>query len=258
MISKICLIMIGSVIGAVSTWFIIGSAESPLDAPGKQSNSYTVISWGDQKDGRQQIADTVQIQARVWIANGSYFLLDPTTTEEGIMVGEDPLIANPQAYGISDQLRPQIDWTMKSCNGGIVTLSGLLDRTSRKLSWLLGDFTRVDHIDFERGLSVDLNMIEKNAAHYHDKVIRIAGRVTTQPFLSGLALSVESSTKVVQEPLKLLSLAPVYAPHDDSNFSALEHVGANCIVEGVYAQPFRGTPEMLLGSIMIVHRVINR
>lgn len=248
-------LVLGAAVGAVATWLIVdrSSDSQTLRVPAKMK--YQKIKWEEIDYAKPSLTGPTQVQARVWFENGACYLLDPKTSLVAWKNGQDPTSSSPPAFRVTDESFHTREWLLKSCNGGVSTLSGHVVQMPDRPIWLLGEFDQVDAVALDSGLEVKWTDLESNESGYHDKVIRVEGRVGRHPQLSHLYIYPDESSWKNRSHNKALMLERKFVPHDDSNFVLLDTDGVAVIVEGVYRRPFRDDGEAPFGALTILHRV---
>lgn len=246
----------GLLIGAVATWFIVALTSNPSPLRLSERVDYRKLEWVTINAAEQVHSGDVTLQARIWNHNGAYYLIEPKELTDGLKDGDSPVYASPPAFRVSDESFLTREWLLKSSNGGVVAISGHLIQVPERPSWLLGDFDRVDAVTLDNGIDVTWSDLESSSENYHEKVVRIAGRIGRHPTLSHLYLYRDEDSWRARSVDKALMLGRKFVPHEDSNYMLLDRDGVEVVVEGVFQRPFRDNGEAPAGAITILHRII--
>ena len=248
--------LIGVVFGAIATWTFVLKPSSPKTLLVTPKGDSRKLDWATIDLAKQIQSGESSLQARVWCENGACYLLEPKTSLETWSNGQSPTASSPPAFRVTDASFYTREWLLKSSNGGVCIISGHMTQVADGPSWLLGEFDRVDDATLNSGLEAKWPDLERTAARYHEKVIRIAGRIGKHPQLAHLYLYPDEDTWKARSHDKALMLERTFVLHDDSNFSLLDTDGADVVLEGVYRRPFRDDGEAPVGTLTILHRAI--
>lgn len=258
MITHIRSSLIGIVIGSIATWLVVcrHSQQGPLRVGAKPAP--IKLGWSSSGSASRVSSGEATLRARVWFENGACYLLEPVSSLEAWNSGQSPTSSSPPAFRVTDQSFQAREWLLKTANGGVSRIVGHMTRVAEGPSWLLGEFDRVDEVVLDDAIETSWDKLERNAAGYHQKAIKVLGTIGRHPQLPHLYLYPNEDAWKSRSHEKALMLERTFVPHDDSSFELLGSDGVAVAIEGVYRRPFRDDGEAPSGSLTVLHRIIAR